>query len=173
MNSRKNFINKKQVFPTDAIAKASSKPVFKFHSFIVIGTIMSIAFSFSSCKKDKVYQDIPNVSVNLALQLSLPEFASLNSVGNSVEIAGGYKGILVYHRFQNDFVAFEQACPYDPVEPNSFVEKDASGVIGEDKNCGSKFGLTDGHVINGPATKPLKQYTTDYDAGSRTLYIFN
>ncbi|MBP6335613.1 MAG: hypothetical protein KA444_09090, partial [Bacteroidia bacterium] len=116
---------------------------------------------------------IPNVTVNLSLPLSLPEYVALNSVGNSIEISGGYKGIIIYHRFQNEFVAFEKACPYDPLESAAIVEKDSSNVIGVDLNCGSKFFLTDGSILNGPATQSLKQYQTDYDAGSMTLYIFN
>ncbi len=137
-----------------------------------MATFFSLLIS-PSCKKEKNNGSIPNVSVNLSLALSLPEFAPLNSVGNSIEITGGYKGILVYHRFQNEFVAFELACPYDPLEPEAIVEKDSSNVIGVDYHCGSKFYLTDGSVLQGPANKPLKQYQTSFDAGTNSLYIYN
>ena len=139
-----------------------------FGFFLVIIIVAS-----ASCKKDKNNGTIPNVTVNISIALSLPEFAALNSVGNSVIIQGGYKGILVYHRFQNDFVAFELACPYDPLENNAVVEKDSSNVIGVDYNCGSKFYLTDGSVLQGPASQSLKQYQTEFDGGSNSLYIYN
>jgi len=135
--------------------------------------IIFLLFGSTACKKDKNNGNIPNVTVNLSLPLALPEYAPLNSVGNSIEIQGGYKGILVYHRFQNEYIAFELACTYDPLEANAIVEKDSSNVIGVDYHCGSRFYLTDGSVLQGPANQSLKQYQTEYDAGSNTLYIFN
>jgi Rieske Fe-S protein len=135
--------------------------------------LLGMLFLISACKKDKNNGDIPVVSVNLSLPLNLPEYIDLNSVGNSIEITGGYKGILVYHRFQNEFVAYELACTYDPLESGAIVQKDSSNVIGIDYHCGSQFYLTDGSVLHGPATRSLKQYQTDYDSGTNTLYIFN
>lgn len=146
---------------------------FKFRRLGYVLFLSLFLLSNSSCKKDKNKGDIPNVTVNITLPLSLPEYAPLNSVGNSVEISGGYKGILVYHRFLNEFIAFELACTYDPLESASLVQKDSSNVIGIDYNCGSQFYLTDGSVLEGPASKSLKQYQTEYDASSHTLYIFN
>lgn len=141
--------------------------------FMLTTIFISFLISLPACKKDKNNGNIPNVSVDIPLPLSLPEYAALNSVGNSIIISGGYKGILVYHRFQNEFVAFELACPYDPLQPNARVVKDSSNVIGVDYNCGSKFYLTDGSVLQGPANQSLRQYQTEYDAGAHTLYITN
>lgn len=127
----------------------------------------------SSCKKSKTHPDIPNVNVNVLLQLSLPQYSSLNSIGNSIPIAGGYRGILVYRKSLDEFAAYEMACPYDPTNSNALIEVDSSGALGADQNCGSKFSLFDGSIVNGPSTLPLKQYRTDYDDGARTLHIFN
>ncbi len=140
---------------------------------LALAFIISLTASFYSCKKDQTTGTIPNVTVNLVLPLSLPEYAPLNSVGNSIEISGGYKGIIVYHRFQNEFVAYERACPYDPLENAAIVELDSNNVICVDRNCGSKFFLTDGSILNGPAVQGLKQYHAEYDAGALTLYIYN
>ncbi|HNQ62119.1 MAG TPA: hypothetical protein PKJ62_06995 [Bacteroidia bacterium] len=141
----------------------------------IIGSLLIIIMisGVSACKKDKYNGSIPNVTVNISLPLALPEYAPLNSVGNSIEIDGGYKGILVYHRFQYEFIALELACSYDPLEPNAIVQKDSSNVIGIDYHCGSRFYLTDGSVLQGPANQSLKQYQTAFDAESNTLYIFN
>lgn len=151
---------------------SSSNQILNTRSLFIALGLLFLA-GVSSCKKEKNNGSIPNVTVNLYLALSLPEYAALNSVGNSIEISGGYKGILVYHRFQNEFVAFELACPYDPLESGAIVQKDSSNVIGVDYNCGSKFYLTDGSILEGPSNKPLKQYQTSFDAGSNSLYIYN
>lgn len=145
----------------------SAITVFFFYWFVL--SLVSI----SACRKDKNEGDIPYVNVNLSLSLSLPQYAPLNSVGNAIEISGGYKGIIVYHRFQNEFAAYERACSYDPLINAAIIEIDSSLVSATDKNCGSRFFLTDGSVQNGPAVRSLKQYQTEYDPGSQTLYIFN
>ncbi len=168
MNSLLNNASKANLFESNP-RYIQFRSICKLFSFLLI-SLLSI---FYACKKDKNRGEIPLVAVNISLALSLPEYAPLNSVGNSIEIYGGYKGILVYHRFQNEFVAFELACPYDPLESNAKVEKDSSNVIGVDYNCGSKFYLTDGSVLNGPANQSLKQYQTDYDPVSHTLNIYN
>jgi len=134
---------------------------------------LCIVILISSCRKDKNEGDIPYVTVNLSLSLSLPQYAPLNSVGNAIEISGGYKGIIVYHRFQNEFAAYERACSFDPLINAAIIEIDSNLVSATDRNCGSRFFLTDGSVQNGPAVRSLKQYQTEYDPGSQTLYIFN
>lgn len=138
---------------------------------LAIFTVIVILFG---CKKDKGYSDIPYVNVQLYIPLSLPQYSALNGIGNSMVVAGGYRGIIIYRRDISEFVAFEQACTFDPTAPNALVEIDSSGVMGVDHNCGSKFNLLDyGSIMNGPATRPLKQYRTEYDSGTLTLYIHN
>ena len=52
----------------------------------------------SSCGDSNDY--IRNVYVDIEIDLSLPEFSPLNTVGNSFFIEGGNKGIIIY-RFSN------------------------------------------------------------------------
>ncbi|MFM2207338.1 MAG: hypothetical protein RL213_1313 [Bacteroidota bacterium] len=132
------------------------------------------ALYFYSCKKDGATDNIPNVTVEVYIPLSLPEYAALNSIGNYVLVDGGYKGLIVYRRSLSEFVAYERACPYDPTAGGSIVEPDSSNVIGVDRKCGSKFVFYDGSVLNGPATRPLKQYRCDFDGNSPgSLHIYN
>lgn len=142
-------------------------------SFLVSILAMIFLLPVSGCKKNTDYGDIPFVTVSITLPLSLPEYSALNAIGNYVDITGGYKGIIVYRKSLDQFAAYERACPYDPNEPNALITVDSSGVICVDHHCGSKFNIMDGSVLNGPATRPLKQYYTDYDSGSLTLYIHN
>lgn len=131
-----------------------------------------LLFAFS-CKKSSQVDSIPSVPVNLTVPLSLPQYSALNAIGNHVNINGGYKGIIIYRRTLDQFVAFERACPYDPTTSGAIVEADSSGILVVDRHCGSKFNLFDGSVVNGPATRGLKPYNVDYDSGTQTLYIYN
>ena len=96
--------------------------------------------AISSCRKENDSQ-IPNVPVNLTLYLSLPEYSALNSVGNSITINGGYKGIIVYRKSIDDFAAYDRACPYDPTASGSILNVDSSLVQVKDDKCGSRFSL--------------------------------
>jgi nitrite reductase/ring-hydroxylating ferredoxin subunit len=127
---------------------------------------------FSSCRKENDSL-IPNVPVNITLYLSLPEYSSLNSVGNSILINGGYKGIIVYRKSIDGFAAYDRACPYDPTTSGSILVVDSSLVQVRDNKCGSRFSLFDGSITNGPATRPLRAYAAEYDAAAQSLYIHN
>jgi nitrite reductase/ring-hydroxylating ferredoxin subunit len=128
---------------------------------------------FFSCKKNNDTQ-VPNVSVDFNVYLNEPSNSALNSVGNWVYISGqGVKGIIIYHRSIDEFVAYDRACPHDYYSKSASVSVDASNVFAVDSvYCGSKFNLLDGSVENGPATRPLKQYATDYD-GTSIVHVHN
>ena len=53
---------------------------------------------FIHCGDSNEY--IQNVYVDIEIDLSLPEFSTLNTVGNSMFLEGGNKGIIIY-RFSN------------------------------------------------------------------------
>lgn len=132
---------------------------------------MTIALIFAcSCKKDQ-YAEIPNVYVNLYLNINSTLYIELNNVGGWVNLTGGYRGILVYRESTDIFKAYERACPYDPDESGAIIVVDASGLTMSDATCGSQYLILDGSVVSGPATLPLKQYRTDFDGS--TLHIYN
>jgi hypothetical protein len=122
-----------------------------------------------SCKKDERPQ-IPNVYVNLTLDISSTLYIELNSVGGHVNLTGGYKGITVYRLSTDEFVAFERCCSYDPDVADARVVVDTSGLTLSDAVCGSQFLILDGSVVNGPATAPLKQYRTQFDGDYLKIY---
>jgi hypothetical protein len=57
-----------------------------------------------SCSKEKE-STVPNVPVNLRLDLDDPANFQLNSVGGSMTIIGGNRGIIVYRRGLNEYSA--------------------------------------------------------------------
>ena len=133
-----------------------------------------ITFLYLSCKKSSTDDTIPNVPVSFTVYLSLPQFVTLNSIGGYVTIPEyGYRGIIVYRRSQDEFVAFDQACPYDPTVQGAKIVVDSSGITTIDPKCGSKFNLYDGSVLHGPATRPMKSYNSVFDSGTNSVYISN
>ncbi len=127
----------------------------------------------NSCKKDKQSENVPKVYVDLLLQLNLPSYTALNTINNWVYVNGGNRGIIVYRRTSQDFVALERNCTYDPEKSTATVEVQSNNITAIDSVCGSKFQITDGSVTQGPASRSLVQYHTDFDAGNNTLHIYN
>lgn len=137
-------------------------------SLVVVLIILLIVQS--SCKKEE-YADIPNVYVNLNLDISSTLYIELYSVGGWVNITGGYRGITIYRCTPDEFVAFERCCPYDATVEGVRVDVDPSGLTLTDTICGSTFLILDGSVVSGPATMPLKQYKTGYNGD--ILHVYN
>lgn len=124
-----------------------------------------------SCRKEENAPEIPYVAVNIVLDPNGTEYINLNPVNGWETIVGGYNGILVFRTAVNEFVAFERACPYDPLKQGAQVRVDQSGITCYCPVCGSKYIMTDGTPYEGPSRYPLKQYATVYSGG--LLYISN
>jgi hypothetical protein len=122
------------------------------------------------CKKST--DQIAAVPVDFYIYLTEPQFQTLNTVGNYVYVTGGVNGIIVYHKSIDEFAAYERACPYDPDNSSERVEVDSSGLGLIDYNCGSRYNILDGSIVNGPTSYPLRQYFCDFD-GVSTLHIHN
>lgn len=72
--------------------------------------------------------------------------------------------MLVYRKSQNEFMAYDRACPYKVEESTSLIVVDTTNnIIAVDESCGSKFQLLDGSTLQTPALVPLKQYRTVFD----------
>ncbi len=133
--------------------------------YFILGLVV---ISFNSCGKDENETAIPYVYVDF---LIYPNTLDYIADGQWAYFSGGYKGIIIYRPMNDQFMAYERACPFDPLVEGARVEVESSGIIAIDSVCGSRFLLTDGTPIAGPAGIPLKQYRTSYDG--YVLRVFN
>ncbi len=122
---------------------------------------------------DKNQSQIPNVYVDIYIDLTDPLYSDLQIPGNYVYITGGVNGIIVYRSSSDEFSAFERTCPYDPDCGKVFVDQ-ANYTAVDTVCCGSTFSLLlDGTVTKGPSPYPLKKYQCSYDLNSNILRITN
>ena len=123
----------------------------------------------SSCGDSNDY--IRNVYVDVEIDLSLPEFSPLNTVGNSIFIEGGNKGIIIY-RFSNyEYNIYDRNCSYERNLECSYIDS-INSTIAMCGCCSSAFLLDqNGVAANSPAVLPLKQY--NYSLNNTLLHIFN
>jgi len=120
-------------------------------------------FMTSGCGKENDTTNIPYVYVNFTIY---PNSLDFIPDGGFVYATGAYKGIIIYRPMHDEFLAFERACTHDPLVSNSRIEVENSGIIAKCPTCNSRFLLTDGSPIEGPASVALQQYRTRYDGYS-------
>lgn len=131
--------------------------------------VLITLFSAQSCGDQQ--DRIPYVPVNIEINLNLPAYAPLQTVGNWIYLTGGSQGLIVY-RFSNDeFKAWDRHCTFS-VPDNCRIEVDNSNIQAEDTDCcQSIFSIIDGSVQSGDAFVPLQGYSTNYFGN--TLSISN
>lgn len=132
--------------------------------------LFCLVLIFINCNKDS-NSNIPFVSVNIVMQTTNPQFIGLNAVNSWIYLVGGSRGIIVYKVSNDQFRAFDRHCTFQPQNACALVSVETNNITGLDDCCGSRFLVTDGSVINGPAIVPLKEYNTSFDGA--TLRIFN
>lgn len=135
-------------------------------SFLPCISLVAMLF-ISACDGDDNNGNISDVHVNLRIDLNNPLYLDLNPYGGYVYIDGvGNRGIVVYHDFSDNYLAYDRICSYEPSNPCSRVEVDESDFFlrcGETVNgdfvpcCSSQF-TWDGFPSEGQAIYPLKEY---------------
>lgn len=137
----------------------------------IILSLVVIAFFFA-CKKTKNHP-VPNVPVEITIDINLPSYSSLIGVSGWAYVTGGSRGIIVYRRSQDEFVAFDRHSPADPdgtcAQP---LTPDVDNFLSLMDTCNNaSFSLLDGSPITN-SEFGLRIYQTTWDGNSQ-LRIFN
>jgi len=142
----------------------------------IVVFIVLAAFCFA-CENNYI-SPIPDMPVVLDIVI-MSDAPELNVIGGFKEFVEpksafqylGYGGIVVFRSFDDNFVAFDMACPYE-IKRDVRVAVDMSGVA-VCSVCGSKFdvGYGTGMPSQGPAKYPLRRYEV-YPYGTDKLRIY-
>lgn len=135
----------------------------------ILFLITTISFS---CRKTNDEDRAAFVPVDTYVNINLPQYQALNISGGWAYANGGIKGLIIYRRGTDEFVAFDRNCTYNDANSCGFASVDSSNVL---INCacdGSVYNIFDGSVSQGPATLPLRQYNASFD-GNNTVRVFN
>ena len=136
----------------------------KFLNFVLL-FILVVA-----CNPSIEESGVPNVAVEVEINLNDIENIALKQIGGFIYVQGGVRGIIVRHESQNHYKAYERNCTFQPADASAIVEVHGSGFYIEDTSCSSTFDLN-GFPTGGPAEFPLKEYGVSL-AGD-ILFIFN
>ena len=143
----------------------------KIHFFFFL-----ILFSlFIGCKKKQSQNQnpIPSIPFDITINIDLPSYSSLIGVGGWTFVNGGSKGIIVYRKSTDQFIAFDRQSPKDPENkcPKPLTPDSLNFLQLVDVCSGAKFSLYDGSPISG-SEYGLRQYQTNWN-GTNALRIFN
>ena len=123
------------------------------------------------CKPELTDDPIPWQPFDvIQINLNLPQYISLKSDATHVYLNnGGVRGIIVYHRSGNDYLAFERNCSFEPNSACATVEVHVSTLYMFCPCCSSTFDFTSGYPTGGPAWRPLRQYETSLNGSTLTI----
>jgi hypothetical protein len=135
---------------------------------------LSCLIFLSSSKCDKGPQNpIPYVPFDITIDIQLPSYNQLQGVGGWTYVAGGSRGIIVYRRGIDEFIAFDRHSPVDP-DGTCFLPlfpDNENFLVLKDTCNDATFSLYDGSPISNSAFG-LRQYAVQFN-GSNLVRIYN
>lgn len=135
-----------------------------------IGYILVMAL-LTACENDYYDDPIPQRPLDFEVNINDPLYFNLHTL-NYVYLDGlgmGVRGIILYKRGPNQYLAFERTCSFQPTDPCATLDVDPTGQFMVDACCGSVFNFN-GDPIGGPAYRPLLQYQTSLNGSYLRIY---
>lgn len=135
--------------------------------------LVFISIALSSCYKNQL-NPVPDIPFDVTIDINFPLYSDLNGVGGWTYIDGyGSRGLIVYRKSIDEFVAFDRHSPADtngscfnPLYPSA-----DNFLVLVDSCNNATFSLYDGSPISNLSIG-LRQYQTLYD-GFNLLRIRN
>jgi nitrite reductase/ring-hydroxylating ferredoxin subunit len=121
-----------------------------------------------SCGKDR--NTIPNVLVDISVNINNPGYISLQVPGGYMYFSGGSRGIVCFRTSTEEFMAYDRHCPYEPENSCGILSVQSDNVTMKCGCCASTFSLYDGSLQSGPAINPVRRYSTSFDGSNLRIY---
>lgn len=111
------------------------------------------------CERQQVTDPVPYVFVQKLIDLNNTSYQPLRFDRGFVYETGGVRGLIIYRRAANAFIAFDRVCTHHPSNSCGVVEVEPTGFFMRCPCCRSAFDF-EGNPINGPANFPMVRYRT-------------
>lgn len=132
------------------------------------GILFLLLFSAFSCGKDRT--PIPNVLVDITVNINNPGYISLTVTGGHMYLSGGSRGIIVFRTSPDAFAAYDRHCPYEAEKSCGILSVQSDNVTMKCACCASTFSLYDASLQDGPAVNPVRVYSTSFDGTNLRIY---
>jgi len=138
----------------------------------LISCILLLIVSCSQDRYDSYNPYVPDINVNLVINLNLPSYSILSYPNNSIlETSQGYNGVIVYHS-PVGFVAYEATCSNHPITSGSALS--LHGEIAKCNHCSREYFLINGQPVSDNETSEyfLKAYRVEDHSPILTIRNF-
>ena len=128
--------------------------------------------SLISCKacKDTSGQLQP-FPLDVTININEPAYFDATAVGGWVYYNTGTAVLILYRKSTEDFMAYDNRSTYN-IDAGCHVKVQTDNIIIKDDCSDSKWVITDGSITNGPASRSLLHYTTDFNSTTGSLHIY-
>lgn len=141
------------------------------------GILAGLSLIFGGCD-DTYISSIPNYPVSMQLNLTSTYPTFKNSINRYLIFQKpvtasdriGYGGILVYSGFDQEYYAFDLACPHEAKSSIRVKPNDIGQAICDSCKTVYDISLGLGIPVSGPSREMLRKYKTSVDGDY--LYIF-
>jgi hypothetical protein len=117
-------------------------------------------------------QMLNQISFSINVNVFEPAFFDLTVPTGWVYYNGNTVDLIIYRNDLDVFSAFDARSTHNPSNP-CYVKVNADNVTISDTCSGSKWLLSDGSLINGPAQYNLLKYNADYNSVTGYLHLYN
>ena len=133
---------------------------------------LGLVLMLTNCKKNKNHP-VPSIAFDIIIDINLPSYNALIGVGAWAYVNGGSRGIIVYRRSIDEFIAFDRHSPADPdaLCPEPLFPDPDNFLTLIDSCSTARYSLYDGSPIQ-DSEFGLRQYQTSYN-GSNSVRIYN
>jgi nitrite reductase/ring-hydroxylating ferredoxin subunit len=133
--------------------------------------LASAAFALPACRKPATNTGVPPVTVDISINVNNPAYADIAVPGGWLYLSGGSQGLIVYRTSADAFVAWDRHCTYQPANLCRVFVDESELIARDTACCHSAFLISNGSVVQGPASLSLQRYNTSFNG--TTLRIYN
>jgi nitrite reductase/ring-hydroxylating ferredoxin subunit len=134
--------------------------------------VMAMLFIQSACRRNNTDPLLQAYPLDVVVNINEPSYFDLTAVGGWLYFNSGTARLILYRRSIDEFKAYDNRSTYQ-TNNDCVVEVLSDNITAKDHCSDSKWILTDGSVIHGPATRPLLEYKASYNSSTGELSITN
>ncbi len=125
-----------------------------------------------SCDRCRNEQLLPVLNFSYTININEPAFFDLTVITGFLYYDAGNVKLIIYRSALEEFKIYDARSTHNPSDPCICRVSEDQAFI-EDPCSDSKWLLSDGSLVNGPAAQSLITYDYTFDASTGILHFFN
>jgi len=138
----------------------------------VIFALIMVVVLTASCDRCRNEQLLPVLNFSYTININEPAFFDLTVVTGFLYYDAGNVKLIIYRNAIDEFKIYDARSTHNPTDPCICRVSDDEAFI-EDPCSESKWLLSDGSLVNGPAAQSLLTYEYTFDSATGILHFYN